>query len=203
MFNTRFPAFAAVLLWGGPLLAQPSQNSDMAILAGAMPSSSQILTGTSLRISSETNTGFLMSFGHQLEQTRAGVLWWEFSTVFLGASSVEIGSGVSASNRTSSLLMPGVRFQVSPHPRFQFYGLAGGGWGMLWKSTSTVGSSGVKAGWDAGGQLVGEVGGGMDFRLTRMLSLRAELRDFITAKGQLGRDGRNHPLLMGGIAFHF
>jgi hypothetical protein len=46
-------------------------------------------------------------------------------------------------------------------------------------------------------------GGGLDFRLTRLLSLRAEGRDFVTRAGLGGESGRNHPFFTVGLGLHF
>ena len=46
-------------------------------------------------------------------------------------------------------------------------------------------------------------GGGIDFRLTRLLSLRAEGRDFLTRSGLGGTNGHSHAFFMAGIGFHF
>ena len=46
-------------------------------------------------------------------------------------------------------------------------------------------------------------GGGLDFRLTRLLSLRFEGRDFVTRAGLGGERGRTHPFFAVGIGFHF
>ena len=44
---------------------------------------------------------------------------------------------------------------------------------------------------------------GGDFRLTRLLSLRGDARDFVTREGLGGVTGRNHSTFQAGIAFHF
>jgi len=44
--------------------------------------------------------------------------------------------------------------------------------------------------------------GGVDIRLKRSFSLRAEFRDFVTGRGLSGADGRHHPIAGIGIALH-
>jgi len=48
-----------------------------------------------------------------------------------------------------------------------------------------------------------DFGGGVDFRLTRLLSLRFDLSDFVTRAGAAGVAGRNQPMFGFGVAFHF
>ena len=48
-----------------------------------------------------------------------------------------------------------------------------------------------------------DFGGGLDFRLTRLVSLRAEARDFVTGRGLGGVEGRNHPIFSFGLGIHW
>ena len=48
-----------------------------------------------------------------------------------------------------------------------------------------------------------DFGGGLDFRLTRLLSLRGDFRDFVTRAGLGNSTGRNRWMFLVGIAFHF
>jgi hypothetical protein len=43
----------------------------------------------------------------------------------------------------------------------------------------------------------------MDFRLTRLLSVRGDIRDFVTGRGLGGLNGRNHTIFGFGMAVHF
>ena len=49
----------------------------------------------------------------------------------------------------------------------------------------------------------GAFGGGLDFRLTRLISLRAEVRDFVSRRGIGLTDGRNHLVFGFGMGFHW
>jgi len=55
--------------------------------------------------------------------------------------------------------------------------------------------------WTVGAAL--DFGGGLDFRLTRLMSLRAEVRDFVTGRGLGGVEGRNHPIFSFGLGIHW
>ena len=49
-----------------------------------------------------------------------------------------------------------------------------------------------------------DFGGGLDIRLTRLLSLRGEGRDLFLSQGGLSSSGgRNHPIVSFGFALHF
>jgi hypothetical protein len=46
-------------------------------------------------------------------------------------------------------------------------------------------------------------GGGLDFRLTRLVSLRFDIRDFVTRARLGGSNGHHHGIFGFGVAFHF
>ena len=48
-----------------------------------------------------------------------------------------------------------------------------------------------------------EFGGGLDFRLTRLVSLRGEVRDFVSGRGLGGVAGRHHPIYGFGVGLHW
>jgi hypothetical protein len=48
-----------------------------------------------------------------------------------------------------------------------------------------------------------DFGGGVDMRLNRQISIRGEVRDYVTGEGLGGISGRNHRVVSGGLAFHF
>jgi hypothetical protein len=81
--------------------------------------------------------------------------------------------------------------------------VAGGGIGSFGKDETNISGSGIYIGTNRTEHGVLDAGGGLDFRLTRLLSLRGEGRDFVTGKNLGGVTGRNHPIYEFGLAFHF
>ena len=72
------------------------------------------------------------------------------------------------------------------------------------ESTTVVGNGLISSSirWTVAGAI--DFGGGLDFRLTRLMSLRAEARDFVVSGKHLGgQDGYNHPIFGFGVGFHF
>jgi hypothetical protein len=93
--------------------------------------------------------------------------------------------------------------KFSPESRVSLYGALGGGLltygaNRLFTTGSNVGISNATT---TSGAL--DFGGGVDFRLTRLLSLRFDLRDFVTKAGLAGVASRNHVMFGFGVAFHF
>jgi opacity protein-like surface antigen len=116
-----------------------------------------------------------------------------------------VASNVASYVKASLFLTPGVRWRFTPQRRVSFYAAAGAGVGNFGSYLSYVGS-GPGLSESVTGNTTSAAfdwGGGIDFRLTRLLSLRAEGRDFVTRAGLGGFAGRNHAFFMAGIGFHF
>ena len=94
-------------------------------------------------------------------------------------------------------------FNVTLHPRVSFYAAGGAGIASFNQNQSVVGNGMVSAtsGWTSSFAVA--FGGGLDFRLTRLISLRGEVRDFVSRRGIGLTDGRNHPVFGFGMGFHW
>jgi opacity protein-like surface antigen len=117
-----------------------------------------------------------------------------------------VRSNVAAGLVTSSVgstifLTPGIRWKFSPASRVSFYAAAGGGIGSFSGHYAVVGGGNVIAetGWKTTGAF--GVGGGIDFRVTRLVSFRGEYRDAMTRKSLDG--AVHHSLVMIGVGLHF
>ena len=186
------------VLFAGAALAQ---NSDLAFLLGATgPISSTVGNGV---ISDSIGVGIQLNYAAQLHETKAGQLYLELPLMIAAQVKETIGPNVVTDVKDSIFLTPGVRWRFTPQKRVSFYAAAGAGLGSFGVNNSFVGAGMVR---DSGTRTYTAAfgfGGGIDFRLTRLLSLRAEGRDFITRAGLGGSSGRNHSFFMMGIGFHF
>lgn len=96
----------------------------------------------------------------------------------------------------------GLRLMVPVAARLSFFGVAGGGDGefhyawLLEGSTPYLLSHSTTHG-------VFEWGGGVDVRLSKRVSIRGEVRDFVSGQGLSGSNGVHHVVTMVGVAFHF
>jgi opacity protein-like surface antigen len=100
-------------------------------------------------------------------------------------------------------LTPGIRFNVAPHSRVSLYVAAGVGPAVFGEDTAVAGAGFVRrdTSWTVGAAF--DFGGGLDFRLTRLVSLRVEACDFVTGRGLGGVEGRNHPIFSFGLGIHW
>jgi opacity protein-like surface antigen len=185
-------------LFAGAALAQ---NSDLALLGGAAgPISGTVANGV---VSGSVGFGFQIDYAAQLHETKAGQLYLELPLVIAAQINGTVSNGVSSEIKDSIFFTPGVRWRFTPQKRVSFYAAAGAGIGSFGTTSSFVGNGIVSSGTNRITTGAFGFGLGIDFRLTRLLSLRAEGRDFITRSGLGGADGRNHSFFMAGIGFHF
>jgi opacity protein-like surface antigen len=180
-----------------------AQNSDLGLLIGISGPSSQVVTGTNFRVSGSVGASGQINYAMQLRESSAGRLYLELPLLIGGRSSGTVTSVVVGSTEAGIYFTPGVRFNVTLHPRTSFYAMGGMGIASFDENRSIVGKGVVSAtsGWTTSFAVA--FGGGLDFRLTRLISLRGEVRDFVSRKGIGLTDGRNHPVFGFGMGFHW
>jgi hypothetical protein len=177
-----------------------AQNSDLGLLlGGSLKVNGRVASGV---VTSNVSAAGQINYAIQLHEGSAGQLYLELPVIITaGAEGRIAGSTIEGSARDTIFFTPGVRWRFTPASRVSFYAAAGGG----------LASFGENFGLVAPGLVLGSVrrvttgalgfGAGIDFRLTRLVSLRAEARDLVT-RGNI--DGSaNHTLLMVGAALHF
>jgi hypothetical protein len=161
-----------------------AQNSDFAVLYSA-----KILVGNQLLPSGKTDsaisisTGYQLNYARQILDARAGGLYLEFPLL----------EGGNGSGNSDIFFTPGVRFRLSTQSRVSPYVALGVG---VFSSGGTPFSGRTTS-------AAVDFGGGFDVRFTRLLSLRTELRDYVSGSRIGGFQGRNRPAFSVGIAFHF
>ena len=195
----------ALFPFGGAALAQ---NSDLAFLLGATgPYSSKVGNGT---VTGSVGAGFQLNYAGQLHETKAGQLYLELPLMIAERVKGTVGPNVTSDTKDSIFFTPGVRWRFTPQKRVSFYAAAGVGVGSSGTNHSFVGTTTLFFGHGVVSTNIGRTttaalgfGGGIDFRLTRLLSLRAEGRDFVTVSGLDGSGSRNHSFFMAGVGFHF
>jgi len=180
-----------------------AQNSDLGMLIGISGPSSQVVAGSQTRITGSVGASGQINYARQLKEYRAGRLYLELP-LLIGARSIgSVGAVITGFQQTGVYFTPGVRFNVTLDPRISFYAAGGAGLASFRDSRATVGPGFVSAsvGWES--SLAAAFGGGLDFRLTRLISLRAEARDFVSRRGIGLTDGRHHAVYGFGMGFHW
>jgi hypothetical protein len=180
--------------------AAQAQNSDLGLLVGVYTPRGEVQVSPSIYIHGSTGASLQANYAWQFLQ-RAVDLYAELPLV-LSLQTTGTVTGTSVTGSTGALFFtPGVRVKVSPESRVSFYGALGGGLASF-SLPVTVTSTSITGGGRTTTAALG-FGGGIDFRLTRLLSLRFDARDFVTRAGLGSTAGRNHGVYSFGIAFHF
>ena len=184
-----------------------AQNSDFGLLVGISgPSGGTTVSGSTRSSYGSVGASFQVNYAWQVLQ-RAVDLYVELPLVIPVRVSGSVVSGPSGTVSSGTagpdlFFTPGLRVKFSPQSRVSFYAAAGPGLGTFAGVTTVSTPNYVRVGGRQNSFAVG-FGGGLDLRLTRLLSLRVDARDFVTQAGLGGASGRNHAILQFGIAFHF
>jgi opacity protein-like surface antigen len=184
-----------------------AQNSDLGLLLGGIAPTNEVSTGgTGVRIQSSDGVAGQVNYAYQLKGWPACDLYMEIP-FFLAArtNSVVQGRG-STSSGTDNIgaVVPGVRLKVRLAGRASVYAAAGAGIGWFGQQAVVTSPGNVLITDQTTATAAFDLGGGLDFRLTKLLSLRGEVRDVVTSTGSLSDSGRhNNPIYTFGFAFHF
>jgi hypothetical protein len=192
--------------WLNSARAQGPQNMEIIWMFGGVNSSGSVVSGTNSVIAGSVGFATQINYGYQLASTKAGNLWIEVPMTFTWQGSGRItGATITSIGRNAWYFTPGLRFKTPTYGRASFYGVLGGGAGYLNKTDSAINGStqSIIVNSSLSAHPVLDFAGGLDIRLSRLLSLRAEGRDFVTAAGLGGVAGHNHPVFLVGFAFHF
>jgi hypothetical protein len=189
-----------IFAWGA--WAQRIQNMDIFFLAGPCFAKAQVIGGTNVTVYGSTGYTSSSGYGYQFMRKSAVNLWIEFAPLVGTHPAAETATIPGSISLSSYMFVPGIRVMAPVHSRISLYGALGGGFGGFSTPTLTsdnppdLKTNGVSHG-------VIDAGGGVDIRLTRMFSLRIDVRDYVTGRNLSGVPGRNHVLPLIGFAFHF
>jgi hypothetical protein len=185
--------------------AQGVQNMEYIGMVGGVHSSASIVEGTNTVLSGSSGFTFQINYAYQVKSTKAGNLWIEtpFTYTFQGTGAIA-GTSIAGFSRDITYITPGVRLKSPTFGRVSFYGAAGGGYAGFWRIDGLVtGQNGtVTAAISFHPSAIFDYAGGIYVRLSRLVSLRAEGRDFFSAANLGGVTGHNHPVFLIGLAFH-
>jgi opacity protein-like surface antigen len=181
-----------------------AQNSDLGLLLGFM--GTHQLSGPGAYQVGDISIAGQINYAYQLKGWPDSGLYLEIPLLLAARNGISGSSNGYSSVGQSGVggVVPGVRFKLRLGGRASLYGAAGAGIGWVGENGvfTTPGTSVV------GNQVTAtaafDFGGGLDLRLTKLLSLRGEARDLVTTtRGQSGAGGHNNGIYTFGFAFHF
>lgn len=180
-----------------------AQNSDLGFLFGFAQRNASIRDNV---IRGEVQAGFQINYARQLMEGRGGRLYLELPVLFAGGSNGELSDRVIGRAGGIVFVTPGLRYHYNLTPRVALYAAGGGGIAHKQERFGTrTGNQIVEVDRsNTGGAF--NVGGGLDFRLTKLWSLRGEARSFRTTQAtslQTNTFSRRNVSAQFGVALHF
>jgi opacity protein-like surface antigen len=177
-----------------------AQNSDLGLLLGV----SDTVTGQStptVTIGTVSVSGQI-NYAVQLHDSPGGRLYLELPVVITSTQIGTVSAGGSAGiDETIVFFTPGVRWKFTPAARVSFYGVGGVGIVGISANVGVSGNASPTAFDSTGVTGAADLGGGVDFRLTRLVSLRADIREMPTFENVRG--SHHHEFFMLGVGLHF
>ena len=194
-----------VCLTGSAAFAQGVQNMDFSFLFGPAITSATATagpTGPGIVAGAHAAFSFQLNYGYQFAATKVGNLYLETPATFVFDPNASVDRGtVVAQDRNTSYFTPGLRLKIPTGTRLSFYAALGGGVANFHEVDVVVNGQ-VLAAVNSTLRPALDFGGGLDFRISRWFSLRADVRDFVSAAGFGGSTGHNHTVAVFGFAFH-
>lgn len=145
-------------------------------------------------VSGQANLSF------RVNGVRSGKLFIEMPVARVANVSVGIDPRSVDASKSEVFFTPGVRYTLLRYGRVSPY-IAGGG-GFAWFSRGSLTVDGpIEAHLVEGLVPAIDFGGGVDFRVTRIIGIRAEVRDFVALGDHITY--RNNPVFAAGVLFRF
>ena len=198
--SVRIPTAVLLALTAGTAFAQKNgqpgpQNSDFSFLLGSPLGGSSAVASNGTRATTSPSYCFQSAFAHTVHSFTFGDLWFEVpsTTEDRPASNADI-------DYSAFYVTLGARLTVPLGSRWSFYGATGGGYVEFTADERLTPDGKDHSLTNFHGAF--DVGLGIDFRLTRLLSIRGESRDYVTGRGLGGVAGRNHVIALFGLAVH-
>jgi len=175
-----------------------AQNSDIGVLFGV---SAPVTTVGGGHVTASVGGSFELNYAAQVHESKAGQLYVELPFFVNVLTDDRVGAGsVISSVKDTIFFTPGVRYRFTPASRVSFYAVLGGGLASFGRFVEVVGP-GVTNVSSRSTTAAVAFGGGLDFRLTRLLSLRFEGRDAVASSRYDG--AAHHTFFVFGAGFHF
>jgi opacity protein-like surface antigen len=203
------------LLLAAAATAALAQNSDLGLMigvshvvsgfAGAPAISSSISAGSQVTTVNSVTGGSVSAGGqinYAIQLSGNPHLYFELP-VHITGSSTGVVSGGTAIGESGAIffITPGIRWNFRPAARVSIYAAAGVG-AVIAAISEGIAGNGVSSGSSrVHSTLAFDYGVGLDFRLTRLVSLRTEVRQALMV-GEI--QGRHHDdFFTAGVGLHF
>jgi hypothetical protein len=177
-------------------------EQEIGLTLGAISTPSRTVTGGKLDFSA--GTALQANYARTLASLHYISLMGEIH--FLASPQEQITSNLTAATKDIAVLYltPGIRVKLLPKSKLSPWGSVGGGYSLYEQSTTTIaGAPNGAPRHVSGGAL--QFGGGVDYKIFPLISLRAEVREFYTGSAKfnlpVNGSGQFNTVAGGGIVF--
>jgi len=202
MNNRRHLLMFAVVLLPAGVAAQGVQNKDISFLFGATATGNHAIAAGAATVYGYTAPCASFRYGYQLTRVSFTSVWLDAGIGTFVTDAWGEGSLPGSTLNDIQAYTAGARFMVPVNSRVSLYGALGAGGGDFRHAYVSAGAEPHLASYSTW-HGVFEFGGGMDYRIRQRISIRTEVRDFVSGRGLSGSAGRHHILPFAGVSFHF
>ena len=192
--------------YAGAQSTEHLQSQELTFSLGGISGQTRTLRGSpagTAQIAADRTLG--VNYGHHLAGTRVAALYSEIEFVAIPNRAVTSTTAVVAQNYASLYVTPGVQLKLFPRRRFSPWGAIGGGYALYQESNQL--SNGQNTTNKFLNRGVFDYGGGVDYRVFRLIGLRGEVRDFLSGNPNLNTgpisSTQHNVVASGGIVLHF
>ena len=185
---------------------EPLQSQELTFSLGGISGQTRTLRGSPAGIVQIAADRTLeMNYGHHLVGTRIAAVYGEIEFVAIPNRGVTSATALVAQNYASLYVTPGVRLKLLPRSRLSPWAAIGGGYALYQESAQL--SNGENTTNKFLNRGVFDYGGGVDYRLFRLIGLRGEVRDFLSGNPNLNvvptSSTQHNVVASGGILLRF
>jgi hypothetical protein len=185
---------------------EPLQSQELTLSLGGISGQTRSLRGSAAgtaQIAADRTLG--INYGHHLVGTRIAAVYGEIEFVAIPNRGVTSATALVAQNYASLYVTPGVRLELLPRSRLSPWAAIGGGYALYQESAQL--SNGENTTNKFLNREAFAYGGGVDYRLFRLIGLRGEVRDFLSGNPSLNvvptSSTQHNVVASGGILLRF
>jgi hypothetical protein len=192
--------------YAGAQSTEHVQRQELTFSLGGISGQTRTLKGSpagTAQIAADRTLG--INYGHRLVGTRIAAMYGEIEFVAIPNRGVTSATALVAQNYASLYVTPGVRLKLFPRSRLSPWAAIGGGYALYQESAQL--SNGQNTTNKFLNRGVFDYGGGVDYRLFRLIGLRGEVRDFLSGNPNLNAvptsSTQHNVVASGGIVLRF
>jgi hypothetical protein len=205
MINRRLTVILVVSFVLASAAKASAQRNELGLSLGGMITSDRTIEGPPGSINVKGSLTYYINYATRIADFKLASVHLEFPLAGTPSTDLSSANPLLPRNYASLFFTPGIKVKLLPGGSVSPYAVIGGGLGRFSESDSLLNGqpNGGNKGTNRG---VLDYGGGVDLRVLPFLSLRGEVRDFVSGNPQFNFpvSGRQHNVLTsGGVVLRF